>query len=330
MKNKNLKDLEPPILDTAISPDCDVDQSEFEWIGQDEKRMQSITRPSTSFWKDAFGRIKSDKVAITFTIILLIMIVCAIIIPFVSPYTIDMQHLDHKHAGFLFSNDTCFHIFGTDNLGRDLFVRVWDGARISLLIAFVAVIINVFIGIVYGGISGYFGGIVDNILMRIAEIVNGIPYLLIVILLTIIMKPGVGSIIIALALVGWVGTARLVRGEVIRLKEQEFVVSAKSMGASSARIIRKHLIPNILSIVIVNLTLAIPNAIFTEAFLSFIGLGVQVPQASWGSLANEGIQYFQQYPMELIWPALFISLTMLSFNLLGDKLRDAFDPKLRR
>ena len=330
MKKKIVLETNEPILEDVLSPDCTIDPSEFEWVGQDEKKMQAITRPSSSFWKDAFSRIVRDKVAITFLVVLLIMIAMAIIVPMVSPYTIDMQHLDHRHAGMMFSNDTCFHIFGTDNLGRDLFVRIWDGARISLIIAFVAVAINVLIGIVYGGISGYFGGVVDNILMRIAEIVNGIPYLLIVILLAIIMKPGVTTIIIALAMVGWVGTARLVRGEVMRLKEQEFVISAKSMGASSYRIIAKHLIPNILSIVIVNLTLAIPNAIFTEAFLSFIGLGVQVPQASWGTLANEGIQYFQQYPMELFWPAFFISLTMLSFNLLGDKLRDAFDPKLRR
>lgn len=330
MKKKENKNIQEPILDEVLSPDCNVDPSEFEWVGQDITGMESISRPSTSFWKDAFGRIVHDKVAITFTIILLIMVLFAIFVPIFSPYTIDKMDLTTKHAGLFTSSGSNFYIFGTDYAGRDLFVRIWDGARISLFIAFMAVIINVIVGVIYGGISGFFGGFIDNIMMRIAEIVNGIPYLLIVIILMIVMKPGVSTIIIALAMVGWVGTARLVRGEVIRLKEQEFVVSAQSMGASPTRIIAKHLIPNILSIVIVNLTLAIPNAIFTEAFLSFIGLGVPLPQASWGTLANEGIQFFQQYPLELILPAIFISVTMLSFNLLGDKLRDAFDPKLRR
>lgn len=318
------------VPEEALSPDCHVDAADFEWVGQDSEKMQSITRPSTSFWKDAFSRIRKDKVAITFLIILGIMVVLAIIIPAVYPYKFDMTDDLHKHVGMFFSGDGHFHLFGTDYLGRDMFARIWRGARISLFIAFAAVIINVIIGVIYGGIAGYFGGMVDNILMRIAEIINGIPYLLIVILLMVIMTGGVFTIIVAYSLVGWVGTARLVRGEVMRLKEQEFVVSAKSMGASSARIIRKHLIPNILSIIIVNLTLAIPNAIFTEAFLSFLGLGVPLPEASWGTLANDGIQYFQQYPIELIIPAIFISITMLSFNLLGDKLRDAFDPKLRR
>lgn len=329
MKKKNIVNQEF-VPEEALSPDCSVSNEEFEWVGQDADKMQSIARESTSFWKDAFSRIKRDKVAITFMIILAVMVVLAIIIPAVYPYKFDQTDSIHQHVGMFFSGDGHFHIFGTDNLGRDMFARIWRGARISLFIAFAAVIINVIIGVIYGGIAGYFGGIVDNILMRIAEIINGIPYLLIVILLMVIMEGGVFTIIVAYSLVGWVGTARLVRGEVMRLKEQEFVISAKSMGASSARIIRKHMVPNILSIIIVNLTLAIPNAIFTEAFLSFLGLGVPLPEASWGTLANDGIVYFQQYPLELVLPAVFISITMLSFNLLGDKLRDAFDPKLRR
>ena len=182
----------------------------------------------------------------------------------------------------------------------------------------------------YGSISGYIGGRVDNIMMRIVEIINGIPYLLVVILLGIVLRPGVGTIILAYSAVGWIGMARLARGQVISLKEQEFVVAVKALGANSSRIIVRHLVPNILSIIIINLTLTIPNAIFTEAFLSFIGLGVPIPDASWGTLAQDGALTMVAYPMRLFWPALFISITMLCFNLLGDALRDAFDPRLRR
>lgn len=310
--------------------DSKIDTALFEHVGQDLESLNEMSRPSTSFWKDAMGRIKRDKVAVFFIGVLIAILLLAIFVPILSPYSISEMHSNHNNAGIFFSGDGCFHLFGTDSLGRDLFVRVWDGARVSLFIAFAAVAINCIVGIVYGGISGYFGGTIDNVLMRIVEVINGIPYLLIVILLMMVLPRGVMTIVIAYAAVGWVGMARLVRGEIIRLKEQEFVISARTMGASASRIISKHLIPNILSVVIVNLTLAIPNAIFTEAFLSFIGLGVPIPQASWGTLANDGITVFQNYPSQLIVPAFFISITMLSFNLLGDKLRDAFDPKLRR
>ena len=318
------------VLDEAITPDMNIDSSEFEWVGQDLDKSEQISRPSTSFWKDAFGRLKKEKSAIVFLGILIFIIVCAIIIPIISPYTEGGQNLDWVNKGPFTSQGGNFYIFGTDELGRDLFVRIWYGARVSLTIAFVSVLINCLIGVVYGGISGYFGGMVDNIMMRIVEIVNGIPYLLVVILLMTVMKPGMMTLIIAMVSVGWVGMARLVRGEVMRLKEQEFVIAAKSMGGSATRIIAKHLFPNVLSIIIVNLTLAIPSAIFTEAFLSFIGLGIPVPGASWGTLAQSGITNFRYYPSQLLFPAFFISITMLSFNLLGDKLRDAFDPKLRR
>ena len=285
---------------------------------------------SISYWQDAIGRLKRDKVAMVFIGILVVITLCAIIIPIFYPYAYNDQHRQHINAAMFFSDGSCFHIFGTDGLGRDMFVRIWEGARISLLIAFVSVLVNGLIGVVYGGISGYFGGIVDDIMMRIVEIVNGIPYLLIVILLMTVMDRGVTTIIIALVAVGWVGMARLVRGQVIQLKEQEFVIAAKTMGVPASRIIIKHLVPNLLSIIIVNLTLAIPSAIFNEAFLSFIGLGVRVPLASWGTLAQDGITNFRYYPSQLLIPAFFISITMLSFNLLGDKLRDAFDPRLRR
>lgn len=327
MNNKNSTvELEANLY----SIESDVPANEFEWLGPNRAGQEVIARERISYWRDAMSRLFSDKVTIVLIGFLILIILSAIIFPIISQFTVSEQHLDHTNMGMFFNAGDHFHIFGTDSLGRDLFVRVWDGARISLLIAFSAVGINFIIGVVYGGISGYFGGRIDTIMMRIVEIINGIPYLLIVILLSVILPRGLFTIVIAYALVGWIGMARLVRGQIIQLKEQEFVISAKTMGASSYRIISRHLIPNLLSVMIVNLTLSIPNAIFTEAFLSFIGLGVPVPYASWGTLANEGIAVFKTYPYQLIIPALFISLTMLSFNLIGDKLRDAFDPKLRR
>lgn len=324
------KKLNEQELDTALSIQADIDASEFEWVGQDIDKMQDIGRPSISYWQDAFGRLKRDKAAIAFISILAIITICAIVIPMVYPYGYADQHRQHINAAMFYNDGTCFHIFGTDGMGRDMFIRIWEGARISLGIAFISVLVNGFIGVVYGGISGYFGGRIDDIMMRIVEIVNGIPYLLVVILLMTIMDRGMTTIIIALVAVGWVGMARLVRGQVIQLKEQEYVIAAQTMGVSTSRIIMKHLVPNLLSIIIVNLTLAIPSAIFNEAFLSFIGLGVRVPLSSWGTLAQEGITNFRYYPSQLLIPAFFISITMLSFNLLGDKLRDAFDPRLRR
>lgn len=300
-------------------------------IDKQLQESEKIVRPSLSYWKDAMRRLVKNKVALICAIFLAIIILMAIIVPIVSPYKMSDQHIDHSNQPMFYqAEDGHLHIFGTDDLGRDIFVRIWSGAQISMFIAFTAVFINFLIGIIYGGISGYVGGRVDNIMMRIIEIINGIPYLMIVILLMMVMKAGVGTIIVAYAAVGWTGMARLVRGQVMSLKEQEFVIAAKSLGAKPSRILAKHLLPNTLSVVIVSITLSIPSAIFTEAFLSFIGLGVPIPNASWGTLANDGVAVFQQYPYQLFIPALFISLTMLSFNLLGDALRDVFDPRLRK
>ncbi|NLK74186.1 MAG: ABC transporter permease [Clostridiales bacterium] len=309
-----------------------IDKSRFEWVGTNAFESERISRPSTSYWKDAMKRLSKNKAAMISLFVIVLILLLAVIVPIVSPYTISEQHYSHTNEpmGYRDPVDGHIHIFGTDKLGRDIFTRVWSGARISLLISFTAVFVNVIIGIIYGGISGYVGGAVDNIMMRIIEIINGIPYLIIVILLMMVMEPGVKTMIIAYAAVGWTGMARLVRGQIMSLKQQDYVIAAKVMGARPGRIIFKHLIPNTLSVVIVNITLAIPSAIFTEAFLSYIGLGVQIPLASWGTLANDGSKIFQQYPSQLAIPAICISLTMLSFNLLGDGLRDSLDPKLRR
>jgi oligopeptide transport system permease protein len=309
-----------------------IEKNKFEWVGANAAESENISRPSTSYWRDAMHRLSKNKAAMVCLIIIVFITLCSIIIPAVSPYTMSEQHLTHTYApmGFKDPVDGHLHLFGTDTLGRDIFTRIWHGARISLFISFTAVFVNFIIGIIYGGISGYLGGAVDNVMMRIIEIINGIPYLIIVVLLMMVIPPGTMTMVIAYAFVGWTGMARLVRGQIMSLKQQDYVIAAKVMGAKSTRIIAKHLLPNTLSVVIVNITLAIPSAIFTEAFLSYIGLGVPVPLASWGTLANEGSRVFQMYPSQLIIPAICISITMLSFNLLGDGLRDALDPKLRR
>jgi oligopeptide transport system permease protein len=221
--------------------------------------------------------------------------------------------------------------FGTDQFGRDQFTRLWEGGRVSFLIAFIAVFVTMVVGVFYGGVAGYFGGVVDNLMMRAVEVLMVVPDLLYMILLmTIFQARGLGTIIIVLAGTGWMGTARLVRGEVLRLKNSEYVMAAEILGASSNRIILKHLIPNAMGPIIVNMTMMIPRMIFSEAFLSFLGLGVPAPFASWGSLVNDGAKVFMYFPNQLIVPAIALSLTMLAFNMFGDGLRDALDPKLRK
>lgn len=326
--------FEPAVADLAeaYGVEDSIDASEFEWIGSNQGSANSIVRPSISFWKDVLRRVRRSKVAVVCSILLGLMILGAIFVPIFSPFTIDQQNVAFSHQP-PFSVDPVTgqtYLFGTDVLGRDIFVRVWYGARISLIVAAAVALIDCIIGVIYGGISGFFGGRIDNVMMRILEIISGIPYLIIVMLLMVILDRGLGTIIVAYSITGWTGMARLVRGQVVALKGQEFLIAAQAMGAKPSRIIVRHLVPNILSVIIVNITLDIPSIIFTEAFLSMLGLGIAPPESSWGIMANEGIRYFQQFPSELVIPSVFICITMLSFNLLGDQLRDAFDPKLRR
>lgn len=268
---------------------------------------------------------KKNKMAMLGLYTILFIVLLAIFGPLLSPYSYSDQFLDKQGWG------PCKEFwFGTDTLGRDMFVRVLYGARISLAVGFVASLINLTVGVIYGGLSGLAGGKIDNIMMRIVDVFYSVPLMLYVILLMVIIEPGLKSIFIALGLVYWVEMARIVRGQVLSLKEQEFVLSARVLGASTKDILFKHLIPNAMGPIIVTVTMAIPQAIFTEAFLSFIGLGVSAPMASWGMLANDAVPAIRSYPHMLFFPAMAIAITMLAFNFFGDGLRDALDPRLRK
>ena len=306
--------------------------ADFQWVGPDASSREAIARPSMSFFQDAMRRLFSSKKAIVCIALILLIVVFCVFYPMISPFTEQEQHVTHSNAAmFSVCPDTGkMHILGTDTLGRDLMTRAAMGGRLSLAMALTAVVVNGVIGLVYGGVSGYVGGWLDNIMMRAVEIINGIPYLILLIVLMMVLDTGVSSMILAYILVGWTGIARMTRGQIVSLKEQEFVIAAKAMGAKPRRILFKHLIPNLLSVIIVQMTMAIPGMIFNESFLSFIGLGVPVPASSWGQLANDGFDRFRLYPSQMMIPAVLICVTMLSFNLLGDALRDALDPKLRR
>ncbi|KKM11924.1 diguanylate cyclase [Clostridiales bacterium PH28_bin88] len=297
----------------------------FQPVGKDRGDAQAIVRPSTTYWQDAWRRLKQNKAAVAGLIIILLLTTMAAVGPMISGYTYDEQVLSRTNEP-----PTGEHWFGTEQLGRDLFTRVWWGARVSLFIGFATAFIVMVIGVTYGGISGYLGGWVDEIMMRVVEILYSVPFLLYVILLMMIMEPGLKTILIALGAVYWLPMARVVRGQVLSLKEQEFVLAARALGASPWRIIFRHLIPNAMGPILVFTTLAIPEAIFTEAWLSFLGLGVSAPFASWGSLADDGIKAVRSYPWELFFPAFFISMTILAFNIFGDGLRDALDPRMRK
>ncbi|MFC5471760.1 ABC transporter permease [Cohnella suwonensis] len=285
----------------------------------------AIVRPSLTYWQDAWRRLKSNKMAMGGLIVLIVMTILAIVAPFVSKFDYETQYLMDTDL-----KPSWTHFFGTDDFGRDLWTRVWWGTRISLFIGLVAATLDLVIGVLYGGISAFFGGKVDNIMQRIIEVIYSIPLLLLAIILIVFLGPGIKSIIIAYALTGWVGMARLVRGQILLLKEQEFVLAAKTLGAKPWRIILQHLIPNVIGLIIVQITFIVPTAIFFESFLSFIGVGIRPPMASLGVLINDGAHYMRYQPHRIIFPTIVFSLILLSFNVLGDGLRDALDPKTRK
>jgi oligopeptide transport system permease protein len=301
-----------------------VENGDFAAVS-DQGEGDVILRPSLNYWQDAWRRLRKNPVAILAIVMLAALAVMCVVGPGMTGYDYDAVSLSEKNA--LPSSE---HWFGTDKMGRDLFTRVWIGGRISMILGIAGAAIDMLIGVVYGGVAAYFGGRMDAIMMRIVEILASIPYLLLVVLVSLIVGKGVGSLLIAMCLTGWCHMARLVRGQVLQLKDQEYLLAAKALGTPWYKVIFRHLIPNTLGVVIVAVTFDVPSFIFGEAFLSYIGLGVQAPMTSWGSLASNAQQTMAFYPYQLFFPAFFIALTMLSFQLLGDGLRDALDPKLRQ
>lgn len=300
----------------------DIDRSMFEKLDNSSKDYEHISLESKSFLRSSWDRLKKNKMALAGLIVLGIVILMAIFGPIISPYTYDGQ--DAASRNLLPSFE---HPFGTDKFGRDIFVRVQYGARISLLIGFSAAGVCLVIGVIYGGISGFVGGLLDIIMMRIVEILVCIPNLLIIILVMLKFGSSVFSVLLGICLTSWTNMARIVRTQVLTLKEQEFALAVKVMGAGKARILFKHLIVNCVGPIIVSVMLIVPSAIFSEAFLSFVGIGIAAPMASWGTLANEARSLLELYPIQAIWPVAAICITMLSLNFIGDGLSDALDPK---
>lgn len=325
----------------------------------EEKESLVQMRPSVSFWMESLHRLLRNPVAMVSLAVILIIIIFSFVVPGIYPYKYEqtikgsenlnpMQYSEKEQAQIDAGEKVFPHILGTDGLGRDYAVRVMMGSRISLLVGLIASAIILVIGSIYGAVSGFFGGWVDQIMMRVVDIIYTLPDILMIILISFAIKEpmntlaeqdgfhwiqtvGVNliSIFIVFALLYWVSMARIIRSQVLSLKQNEFVTAARALGARSGRIIRRHLLTNCIGILIVTTTLQIPSAIFTESFLSFLGLGVAIPMPSLGSLASDALNGLNTYPFRLLAPALLISLIILSFNLFGDGLRDAFDPKLK-
>ena len=320
-------------------------QEDFVFVQEDEKLIDK-TYKATSYWKDVWSHFSKNRGALIGFVIILIIVIMAIIGPMISGRSYDTIIIEHKNLPpkipgvfggvergidvYASKGVTENYWFGTDYNGRDMFTRVWQGTRISLLVALVAVVIDIVIGMSYGLISGYFGGKVDMIMQRIAEILNGIPTLVVVTLLGMVLPSGIISIIFALMITGWIGMSRIARAEVLKLKESEYILASKTLGASNFSIIFRDIMPNIFGQLVIMAMFSIPNAIFTEAFLSFVGLGIQPPQASLGSLISDGYKSLTIHPYQIAFPVIVLALLMLSFNLFADGLRDAFDPNQKQ
>lgn len=341
-----------------------IDLAKFELATEEEKRQQDVMSESTTFFKDGMKRLSKNPLAMGSIVVLVLLLAIMFLAPVVVPYsysdiiTVDgvrdktaknLAPFEHSklEQKYIAKGGKVFpHIFGTDEMSRDYFIRVVYGTRVSLSVGLFASIIVLIIGVIYGSISGYLGGRVDLIMMRIVDIIYSLPDLLMIILLSVVLGDVLGdkiqttifaklgsnmlSLFIVFALLYWVGMARLVRGQILTIKSNDYVLASKAIGTPAARVIRTHILPNCLSVIIISVALQIPSAIFTESYLSFIGLGVQAPMPSLGSLANAARSGLTSYPYKLFFPALTIVLIVLAFNLLGDGLRDAFDPKLKK
>lgn len=339
-----------------------IDLTKFEKASDEEKRQQDVMSESRSFFRDGMRKLMKNPLAVMSMIILLCILITIIVAPLIVPYGYEeILSVNGKRdkgaknlAPFTYSEaeqkyidaggERFPHIFGTDEQCRDYFIRVVYGTRVSLFVGIFASVIVLIIGLLYGSISGYVGGRTDLIMMRIVDVIYSLPDMLIVILLSVVLDQRLKltsgilaslgtnmiSIFIVFGALYWVGMARLIRGQILSIKENEYILAAHSIGASPSRIIRKHILPNCLSVIIISTALQVPSAIFTESYLSFVGLGVRAPMPSLGSLANAARVGLQSYPYKLVFPALMICLIVLSLNLLGDGLRDAFDPKLKR
>lgn len=302
----------------------ELNEKMFEKLPDDEKNSEFIAMESKTFLRDVWDRYKKNKLAMIGLIFLIIMVVMAIFVPILSKYGFEDQNIALKNA-----MPSLDHPFGTDKLGRDIFVRAMYGGRISLSIAFASAFICLIIGVLYGGIAGYVGGKVDMVMMRIVDILDSIPTLLYVILILMIFGNTIPAMLFAICFTSWVGMARQVRQQVRSIKEMEFAMAEKVLGASHKRILINHLIVNAIGPIIVNLTMLVPSAIFTEAFLSFVGIGLDPSIPSWGKLANDCRGLFFTYPIQIIWVVLAISLTCLSLNFVGDGVGEAFQAKQR-
>ena len=311
------------LLKADIIPE-EIPDEEFEPLDDSEKDSEFVAMESKTYLQDAWACFRKNRLALVSLVFLAIMVLLAVFVPIFSPYTYDEMNLTQINR-----LPSAAHLLGTDKFGRDILVRIMYGARISLSVGVAAAVLNLVIGVAYGVICGYFGGKVDLILMRVVDIIYSVPTLLYVILTMLVFGSNVYSVLIAIGISSWVGMARLVRGQILALKDQEYAQAAFVIGASRRRIMFKHLIVNCMGPIIVDTTLMVPNAIFTEAFLAFVGIGISIPQASWGTMANEARSLLQTQPLQMLWPVLAICLTMLSLNFIGDGLSEALDPEKR-
>lgn len=302
-----------------------VKDKRFEFVDISTLDSDQVVRPNISYWKDAWRRLKKNPIAMGSLFILIVIIFMAIFAPIIKNVDYETVVTSKKN---LSPNGEFW--WGTDAMGRDLFTRVWIGTRISITVAIIATFITVVVGCLYGGIAAYVGGIVDEVMMRIVEVLNSIPYLIITLLIIVVLGNGYFQLMLALCLTAWTSTARMIRGQILQLRESEYVLAAEALGASSMRIIIKHLLPNTIGLIILDVASTIPSVIVSETVLAFLGLGLNIPAFSLGSLLSAGQQAMAFYPYQLLFPTIVLCLLILSFNILGDGLRDALDPKLRQ